>query len=267
MLARLGFATALRADADILLLDEVLAVGDAHFQRKCFGVFDQLRRQGKTIVLVSHDLASVQRFCERVFWLDKGRLVCEGDAQEVINTYLGLTQGIGDTFTPSMPASQTGEYRWGDGRMQYVEGTLETADGVPAQRVRAGARVVLRLVVEAHEAVEEPVFGFLVRIAGETVYSTNSGLLGVRTGPFAAGERAEVRIPFTAGVANGTYVLNVAIADRETGAIHDWINHFIKFVVEDSRCGEGPADLGAGFECLRHGRATAVPSASARGRQ
>jgi ABC-type polysaccharide/polyol phosphate transport system ATPase subunit len=73
MAARLAFATALRADADTLLLDEVLAVGDAHFQRKCFGVFEALRRDGKTLVLVSHDLSTVQRFCDTVCWIDRGR--------------------------------------------------------------------------------------------------------------------------------------------------------------------------------------------------
>ena len=98
MTMRLAFATALRADADTLLLDEVLAVGDAQFQRKCIEVFEGLKRQRKTIVLVSHDLASVQRFCDKVFWLDKGRLVMAGECVEVIQTYLAVSQNSPDNL-------------------------------------------------------------------------------------------------------------------------------------------------------------------------
>jgi ABC-type polysaccharide/polyol phosphate transport system ATPase subunit len=250
MLARLAFATALRAEADVLLLDEVLAVGDAHFQQKCFGVFDELRRQGRTIVLVSHDVVSVQRFCERVYWIDRGQVACEGEAEQVVNTYLGMTQAIGETFSPSITdEDEARKFRWGDGRIRFVEGRLEDERGVPVVRVRTGSRVLLRLLIEAREPTDDPIVGFLIRLATTTVYSTNSGLLEAPLGSFGAGDRAEVLIPFTANLANGVYILNVAIADRHQGTIHDWINHFIKFTVEGSRCGEGPADLGAELEC------------------
>ncbi|HJQ85352.1 MAG TPA: ABC transporter ATP-binding protein [Candidatus Binatia bacterium] len=249
MLARLAFATALGAEADILLLDEVLAVGDAHFQQKCFGVFDRLRGRGKTIVLVTHDLASVQRFCERVYWLDRGRLALEGAADVVINTYLAMSQAIGQTFSAGMDEQQARDYRWGDRRVHVVEGRLETEAGDVVHRVLAGTRVVLRLLIEAREPSAAPVIGFLVRLANQTVYSTNNALLEAPAGPFAAGDRADIRIPFTLALANGVYVVNVAIADRTSGTIHDWINHFIKFSVEGSRASEGPADLGAEFEC------------------
>jgi hypothetical protein len=251
MLARLGFATALGAEADILLLDEVLAVGDAHFQQKCFAVFEDLHRRGKTIVLVSHDLASVQRFCERVYWLDRGRLAMEGAADQVINTYLAMSQAIGETFSPTMDDDAARRYRSGDGKLYFVDGRLETEAGEPAARLQAGTRAVLRLLVEAREDTAEPIVGFLVRLAGHTVYSTNSALLDRSVGSFRGGERAEIRIPLTMALANGVYVINVAIADRHTGAIHDWINHFIKFSVEGSRASEGPVDLGAELVCDR----------------
>jgi ABC-type polysaccharide/polyol phosphate transport system ATPase subunit len=262
MLARLAFATALGADADILLLDEVLAVGDAHFQQKCFRMFEDLRRQKKTIVLVSHDLASVQRFCDRVYWLDRGRLAMEGAAESVINTYLAMSQAIGETFSSAMDEGQARQYRWGDGKVVIVEGRLETEDGAPALKLRTGTRVILHLVIEAREPADEPIVGFLVRLAGETVYSTNSAILDATTGSFASGERADVRIPLTLTLANGVYVINVAIADRTSGTIHDWINHFLKFSVEGSRCSEGPVDLAAGFECRPCAPATAERSAA-----
>ena len=144
MLVRLAFATALRADADILLLDEVLAVGDAQFQRKCMEVFTDLRRQRRTIALVSHDLLAVQRFCDRVFWLDRGRLVMEGEASEVIQMYLGVSQSLGSDLSLGGEPGDAAEHRYGDGRIRFVRGSLETEDGVPVWRVKAGQRLVLR---------------------------------------------------------------------------------------------------------------------------
>lgn len=91
MCVRLGFATALQADCDILLLDEILAVGDAAFQKKCLDTFADLKRSGKTIVLVTHDMAQVERFCDRVALLDQGRVVASGEPREMIERYNALT--------------------------------------------------------------------------------------------------------------------------------------------------------------------------------
>jgi ABC-type polysaccharide/polyol phosphate transport system ATPase subunit len=89
MQVRLAYSIAVQVDFDILLLDEVLAVGDQAFQEKCFATFDRLREQGKTIVFVSHDLASVQRFCDRALLLRSGREAMIGAAEEVVDSYLG----------------------------------------------------------------------------------------------------------------------------------------------------------------------------------
>jgi len=250
MLVRLAFATALRADADILLLDEVLAVGDARFQRKCVDVFLQLKGQRKTIVLVSHDLAAVQRFCERVFWLDHGTVAKEGEASEVVSYYQRFSQMQGLRSVRAADTAAAFESRWGDGRIRYVEGGLETPDGAPATRFRAGSRAVLRLLVQVRDDCERPVYGVILRLGSQVVYSTNNVVLGVPSQPRVAGERAEVRFEFAVGLANGHYSVNVAIANQADGTIHDWINHFTDFIVDDSRCIEGPADLDADFRCV-----------------
>lgn len=91
MYVRLAFATAIQSDAPILLFDEVLAVGDARFQQKCFALFERMKEQEKTIVFVSHDLASVERFSDRVIFLDRGRKVMEGPAKLVIDAYKAQT--------------------------------------------------------------------------------------------------------------------------------------------------------------------------------
>lgn len=89
MLARLGFAVAVNVEADVLLIDEVLAVGDAEFQRKCFDKIKELKGRGITIVYVSHDLKSVEELCDRVVWFDQGMVMVDGNADRVTGEYLG----------------------------------------------------------------------------------------------------------------------------------------------------------------------------------
>ncbi len=260
MLMRLAFATALRAEADILLLDEVLAVGDARFQQKCFDVFADLKRRRRTIVLVSHDLASVQRFCDRVLWLHEGRLAMDGDAETVVKLYLAMSRA--DTLrragvrpaagaARSVPAGPV--HRWGSGAVQFEDGCLEREDGTPLGSVQSGQRVVLRLAARAHAAVEALAVGFIVKqlgaLGGHVIYSTNNQLLGRPLGTLRPGDRLVMRFAFQAALLDGHYALHVIAASAATGDIEifDWINDYVTFTVEGSRCHEGVADLGAEF--------------------
>jgi lipopolysaccharide transport system ATP-binding protein len=247
MLVRLAFATAVRADADILLLDEVMAVGDAQFQRKCIEVFTALKRARRTIVLVSHDLNSVQRFCDKVFWLDKGRLVLAGDSTDVVQSYLTVVQNAGLQVVPLDEADASGQ-RWGDGRLRFSSARLETEDGQPAMRVPSGQRVVLRLEATASGHCPEPVFGFVVWLGGQIVYSTNTVLLRLPIAPLAPGDRCELQMSFLTGLRDGQYTITLAAAGRD-GTAYDWINHVITLLVEGSSCGEGVADLAAEVHC------------------
>ena len=89
MVARLGFSVAVHLDLEILLIDEILAVGDAHFQARCYDRLDRFRRQGATLVLVAHDLAEVRRLCDRAVWLDGGKIAMQGAPEGVIEAYAG----------------------------------------------------------------------------------------------------------------------------------------------------------------------------------
>ncbi len=266
MIVRLAFATALHADGDILLLDEVMAVGDARFQRKCLDVFAELKLEKKTIVLVSHDLSSVTRFCDKAFWLDKGRLVMSGDATQVVYTYLSAAQIAVVPESPPIESTETTEHRFGDGRMRFTRGRLETPDGQPATNVPSGTPLVLRLEAEAYAACTDPAFGIMVKRGAEMVYSTNNVLLGVPSGTFAPGDRIEVTFPLRAALANGHYFVCVAIANTADSTVHDWINHLCTFIVDGSPCLEGLADLAAEFHCTvergdGHGSADTATSA------
>ena len=87
MTARLGFSVALQVDADVLLVDEILAVGDASFQARCFDQFDRMKREGRTILFVTHDMAAVERFCDRAMALELGRVVDLGEPHGIVRTY------------------------------------------------------------------------------------------------------------------------------------------------------------------------------------
>jgi homopolymeric O-antigen transport system ATP-binding protein len=248
MMVRLAFSTALRADADTLLLDEIMAVGDAQFQRKCMEVFQGLKRQRKTIVLVSHDLASVQRFCDHVYWLDKGRVAMGGDASEVIQTYLAVRQpASGDE--PSIESAEGMEHRWGDGQVRFTEVTLTDEHGRPVTQVTSWTRLVLHATVVANAAVESPVFGMLIWLAGQLVYSVNTRWLGIETGPLRPGERRRLDIQFTPALGNGHYRVSMGVAAETDGSTYDWLNHAAAFLVVGARCGDGVCDLGTEFDC------------------
>ncbi|HKA31199.1 MAG TPA: ABC transporter ATP-binding protein [Candidatus Binatia bacterium] len=264
MMVRLAFSTALRADAEIMLLDEVLAVGDARFQRKCLEVFAGLKRQRKTIVLVSHDVGSVQRFCEHVYWLDKGRLVMAGDAAEVVHTYLAVAQAVGGGASPLESDGET-EHRWGDGSIRFTEVALTDDEGRAVTQVTPWARLVVRACFVASAPVENPVIGFMVWLGGQLVYATNTQLLGVETGRLAPGDRRRIEVRFTAALVDGRYTVTLAAVDQMLDAAYDWVNHATAFTVVGARCVDGVADLGAELDYAAESRDVhAVPGGGRR---
>jgi ABC-type polysaccharide/polyol phosphate transport system ATPase subunit len=151
MYVRLGFSVAINVQPDILLIDEILAVGDADFQRKCGEKFEELRSRGKTIVIVSHALANVRNLCDQVALLEHGDLRRLGPAGDVIDEY------IGDVMSKRINAGDRGE-RWGSGEAIIDEIEMLDASGGPAKRIRTGDTVVFRLHFSTTERIERPVF-------------------------------------------------------------------------------------------------------------
>jgi len=259
MMVRLAFSTALRADAEILLLDEVLAVGDAQFQRKCIEVFAGLKRQRKTIVLVSHDVGSVQRFCEHVYWLDKGHLVMAGEAAEVIHTYLALAQATAREQSPLESDAET-EHRWGDGKLRFTEVSLTDDEGRAVTQVPPWTRLVARAALVANAPVENPIIGIMVWLGSQLVYATNTRLLGVETGRLSPGDRRRIDVRFTAALADGRYSVTLAAVHEMEDAAYDWVNHATTFMVVGARCADGVTDLGAEIDYAGEARGVhAVP--------
>ncbi len=254
MRARLGFATALQAEADIMLLDEILAVGDADFQLKCLDVFEEFKQRRKTIVMVSHDLGQVQRFCDEAILLEDGRIAARGDPDTVVAQYL---QSVGSTQAAQMFFEGS---RSGDGRLRVLRGWLEDAGGKEIGRVRSGDRPTVVAHFEALQDTVDPTIGMALKSEdGSVVYSINTNWLGLRTESVRAGQIIEMRVPLTIALRNGRYSVQVGVLDRDLTVFHDLVDHVVKFVVHGSACRHGHADL--------HGRISyqILPGGDARG--
>ncbi|MDP8974892.1 MAG: ABC transporter ATP-binding protein [Actinomycetota bacterium] len=152
MYVRLGFSVAINVDPDILLVDEVLAVGDESFQRRCTEKFGELKAGGKTIVLVTHSLGAVRNLCDRAVSLEHGRMVQVGPAAAVVDEYMGSVSGG--------TQDDSGEIRWGTG--EAVIQSLELLDktGAPTTRARTGDSVTFRLRYRSPDPIDKPVFAF-----------------------------------------------------------------------------------------------------------
>jgi ABC-2 type transport system ATP-binding protein len=153
MMVRLAFSVMVAADADIMLIDEVLAVGDAAFGAKCIDVFTNLRKAGRTIVLVTHDMATVQRFCHRAMLIHDSHIQFVGDPEETALRYYRLNFG-GDPDAVREPGVLP------DVHARVIDAWLENADGERIQNVEQGERLFFNCLIEARRELRQPVFSY-----------------------------------------------------------------------------------------------------------
>lgn len=178
MQVRLAFSMAVRAQADILLIDEVLAVGDADFQRKCFEYFKQLKRNKKTVVFVSHDMTAVEEYCDRAALIEKNRVVSIGTASQIANRYRRL---FADESTATYAQKDT--ERWGNGDAQYTSVNVELSDD----------KLRIKSKLTAHHQVSSPNLGFSIRNqTGHTVFGVNTAIKKVNIPDLHKGETIEL---------------------------------------------------------------------------
>jgi ABC-2 type transport system ATP-binding protein len=151
MYVRLGFSVAINVEPDILLVDEVLAVGDEAFQRKCLERFADLKNSGRTVIIVSHAMGSVINMCDHVIWFKKGRKMGDGDPRQVVEAYTGSI-----TLAEHRP-TETGD-RWGSGEARIERVTLLDRSGQQTTRVGSGEPLTVRLWYTTSQPIERPVF-------------------------------------------------------------------------------------------------------------
>jgi ABC-type polysaccharide/polyol phosphate transport system ATPase subunit len=246
MYMRLGFAVAIHVDPDVLLVDEVLAVGDEGFTHKCLDKFAELRRRGKTILLVTHSLGMVERFCDEALWLDGGRVMGHGDPRRIVDAYLAEVEKSEDALLatttaravasvsapvdapspePAEPAApeparpegelrdmfKAVEGRWGSREIEITEVTLLDRNGHSSFVFHSGDPMSIRLKVLAHAHATDFVFGVsLFNADGVCCYGTNTFI--EQMDPQSL--EGEVQVTFAVeslDLVEGTYKLDVAV--------------------------------------------------------
>jgi ABC-type polysaccharide/polyol phosphate transport system ATPase subunit len=242
MHVRLAFSVMIQVDADILLIDEVLAVGDASFQQKCFDVFHRMRAEGKTILFVTHDMAAVERFCHRAMLLERGDVVEIGEPHAVAARYLELS--FGRDLERARDALELPD-RAGDGRARVEEMWVEDREGDRKTVVMQGDRCVFKARVRFHAAVADPSFAVAwVNEWHQNHFVVNTAVEHERTGRFEAGEEVVFSVAFDNLLAPGRYDLSVLLAHHGSGTdiIDRWERQTSVVVAATTRSG-GLVDL------------------------
>jgi ABC-2 type transport system ATP-binding protein len=225
MYVRLGFSVAINVDPDVLLVDEILAVGDENFQRKCAEKFADLHSAGKTIVVVSHALPTVRNLCDSVALLEHGVLKQVGPAAEVIDNYMADAHF-------ARHDDGTGGSRWGsgEGRIDRVE--IIGRSGAPTQSVRTGERVVFRLHYSTSEPIARPVFGIGIdTLNGVVIAGPNTRDVEVVPEKINGTGVVEMAVDRLLLVP-GTYEVAVGLYDYSASHPYDHRLHALRFDVE-----------------------------------
>jgi ABC-type polysaccharide/polyol phosphate transport system ATPase subunit len=218
MHVRLAFSVAIQVDADILLIDEVLAVGDAAFQQKCFDVFNRLRDEGRTIVFVTHDMGSVNRFCHRALLLERGDMVAIGSPQDVADHYLALNfDRDGAAAAPDPDQHLAAEWE-GSHEARILEAWTEDAAGKRQNACQQGERLRFRASVAFESALEDPAFSVELEDEwGTKILIASTAVENERSGHFVAGEEVIFSVEFDNHLSPGKYYPTVNIARRGGG--------------------------------------------------
>jgi ABC-2 type transport system ATP-binding protein len=247
MMVRLAFATMVEADADIMLVDEVLAVGDAAFGQRCMDVFHARRRAGRTLVLVTHDMSTVERLCDRAMLIDDGEVRYLGDPHETALRYFRVN--FGDAYASPDPDPSGGVW---DVNVRLVEAWLEGAAGERAAAVEQGEPIQLQIVLEARHDLEAPVFAVHVHNEqDQLVFGFNRTLTRADGEPDAvpAGRRVRIAGEIENRLTPGRYFLHCyAARSREQGDIALHQLRLFDFVVYGSETGKGSVMVNADVE-------------------
>ena len=222
MRVRLAFSVMIQLDADVLLIDEVLAVGDAAFQQKCFDEFEQTKQKNKTVLLVTHNMGAVDRFCDRAVLLERGRIAAIGEPEAVAQRYVDLN------FSPAARtaaakaesavnlAPDADDILSGDGRVGIEEAWFEDSDGKRLTTLTSGADVAFSARIRFVEAVRNPIFSVTLSSSARIpLFSASSEWSKQPSGQFAAGEELVWKVEFKNALGPDRYGVTPAVTLRD----------------------------------------------------
>jgi ABC-type polysaccharide/polyol phosphate transport system ATPase subunit len=215
MQVRLAFSVMIQVDADILLIDEVLAVGDAAFQQKCYDEFHRLRDERKTILFVTHDMPSVNRFCDRAMLLERGDCLTIDEPERVTDQYIRV-----NFPQATLAAAVAGEGELGDQDAVIVEAWFEEEHGDRHEYLPQGRPCSFKALVVFNREVEDPSFSVMLKDEeGANVFGTSTIWADEHTGRFVRGDQAVFGVTFENLLSAGRYYATVQVAERGGGQV------------------------------------------------
>jgi ABC-type polysaccharide/polyol phosphate transport system ATPase subunit len=236
MYVRLGFSVAINVDPDILLVDEVLAVGDAAFQQKCMEKFADYKASGRTVVVVSHAMGQLRNFCDQVAWLEHGTLQAVGPAGVVVDDYVDETHAERDVTDHPTGGDDA---RWGSGEIRVERVEVRDSSGADTRTLRTGDQVVVRLHYRADRPVEHPVFGLgITTLEGHDVTGPNTRDTDEVPDRLEGEGHVDFRVDRLA-LLPGTYELTAAVYDYTCQHPFDHRHRLVRFDVVPGTPREG----------------------------
>ena len=237
MFVRLAFAVAINIEPEILIVDEALSVGDVFFQAKCYRKFEEFKKQGKTILIVSHDLGSISKYCDRVVLLNQGVKMAEGNPKEMVDLYKRLLVGQAEdpqeeTLETQEPAESISEdeqwkrpyplnpekLEYGGGEAKIIDFTILDDRGLPGNTITKGSSFLIKMKVKFFSPVTEPIFAYTFKnIQGTELTGTNTMYEKADVPPRNPGDEVVVSFRQEMNLQGGEYLLSLGCTGYQNG--------------------------------------------------
>lgn len=233
MQVRLAFSIAIQAKSDILLIDEVLAVGDLDFQKKCYNYFFDLKKQKKTIVFVSHDMAAIRRFCTRAILINDGQKLAEGKPDDVASMYETLNLRSAEERLALDNQAVVKAKRQGNRVAEIIKTeTYDPQTGKTQNTFGANEKIGVRITFKAKQNLPAPAVGFIFQNQEDlTVFATNNQILKVKTDPLKAGQQLVMECVVDNIYTDDEYTITAAIESADFETIYDRIEYLHRFMI------------------------------------
>ena len=234
MFVRLAFAVAINIDPEILVVDEALSVGDVFFQAKCYHKFEEFKKQGKTILFVSHDLSSVSKYCDRVVLLNKGVKLAEGSPKQMVDLYKQLLVGQNpvkqnesrsEEQIPAENSEELGDFQMNPNMLEYGSRIAEITDfrviddkGMCSNTIEKGSEFKIRMKVRFNEDIQEPIMAYTFKnIQGTEITGTNTMYENAKVERSGKGDTCTVTFTQTMNLQGGEYLLSFGCTGYKNG--------------------------------------------------
>ena len=268
MFVRLAFALAINVDPDVLIVDEALSVGDIYFQSKCYRKFEDFKKAGKTVLIVTHDMNSVLKYCDRAMVLDHGAKIGEGTAKDMVDLYKQTMAGSNGHTNDAGESGPIAEGCWKDkivvntAALDYGDGLLRISDfgifdasGAPSQTIAKGQDFTVRMRVSVMGEVADPIFAMTIKdVKGHELTGTNTKLELMDPGPVSAGMEFTVSFKAPMLLQGGQYLISLGSTSYDPAGellVHHRLYDIFSFYVVASKFVVGAFDMGLDVEVNR----------------